>query len=71
MAEGEQLRKVVEMFDPFGREVSDPSQASRAITSYYDREGRLVRRTLGKALILSPEGKSTDDRSGAYCPSSK
>jgi YD repeat-containing protein len=63
LAEGEQLRKVVEMFDPFGREVFDPAQASRAITSYYDQEGRLVRRTLGKAVILSPDGKDVGGRS--------
>ena len=56
MAEGE-LRKVVEMFDPLGREVSDPSQASRVVTSFYDNEGRLVRRVLGKAVIVTPEGK--------------
>lgn len=56
MAEGE-LRKVVEMFDPLGREVSDPSQASRVVTSFYDGEGRLVRRVLGKAVVVTPEGK--------------
>jgi len=55
LAEGEQLRKVVEMFDPFGREVFDPA--------YYDQEGRLVRRTLGKAVILSPDGKDVGGRS--------
>jgi YD repeat-containing protein len=57
LAEGEELRKVVKMFDPLGREVSDPSQASRVITSYYDSEGRLVRRMLGKAVIVTPEGQ--------------
>lgn len=51
------------MFDPLGREVSDPSQASRVVTSYYDDEGRLVRKVLGKAVIVTPEGK--DIRDGA------
>ena len=62
MAEGE-LRKVVAMFDPLGREVSDPSQASRVVTSFYDSEGRLVRRVLGKAVIVTPEGNDvTSDK---------
>jgi YD repeat-containing protein len=55
LAEEAHLRKVVEMFDPLGREVSDPSRASRVVTSYYDGEGRLVRRTLGKAVIITLE----------------
>jgi YD repeat-containing protein len=53
--EGE-VRKVVEMFDPFGRPVTDPNQASRVVTSFYDSEGRLVRNVLGKAVIVLPEG---------------
>jgi hypothetical protein len=52
LAEGAELKKVVEMFDPFGKPVSDPCQASRTMTSYYDRDGRLVRRVLGKAVIM-------------------
>ncbi|MDW5563081.1 MAG: hypothetical protein SA339_07630 [Methanomassiliicoccus sp.] len=65
MAEGEELRKVVEMFDPLGRKISDPSHASRVVTSYYDEEGRLVRRTMGKTLITAPEDK---DAEGACTP---
>ena len=60
MAEGAHLRKVVEMFDPLGREVSDPSQAARVVTSYYDSEDRLVRKVLGKAVIVAPKGTDAD-----------
>jgi YD repeat-containing protein len=62
LAEGEELRKVVEMYDPLGRAVSDPAQASRVVTSYYDSEGRLVRRVLGKAVIVAPEEEDISDR---------
>jgi YD repeat-containing protein len=55
LAEGAELKKIVEMFDPLGRPVTDPSHASRIITSYYDGEGRLVRRVLGKAMIRRPD----------------
>ncbi|MBI0583453.1 MAG: hypothetical protein ISF22_04415 [Methanomassiliicoccus sp.] len=62
MAEGVRLRRTVEMFDTSGRAVSDPAQASRVVTSYYDDEGRLVRRVLGKAVILRPDGPDDQDR---------
>jgi hypothetical protein len=52
---GRTVRKVVEMFDPIGRPVSDPTQAFRVVTSYFDCEGRLVRKVLGKAVIVLPE----------------
>lgn len=61
LAEGGELRKVVEMFDPLGRKVSRPSQASRVVTSYYGGEGRLARRVLGKAVIVSPEDMDVRD----------
>jgi hypothetical protein len=59
VAKGAQLKKVVEMFDPFGMPVSDPSQASRTITSYYDQDGILVKRVLGKSVIIRPEGENS------------
>lgn len=49
------------MYDPFGKEVTDPSLASRTITSYYDREGRLVKRVLGKAVILRPQDENSQN----------
>jgi hypothetical protein len=61
LAEGAELKKVVEMFDPFGRPVTDPSQASRTITSYYNMDGKLVKRVLGKAMILSPDDENEQD----------
>jgi hypothetical protein len=61
VAKGAQLKKVVEMYDPFGKEVTDPSLASRTITSYYDREGRLVKRVLGKAVILRPQDENSQN----------
>jgi hypothetical protein len=44
------------MFDPFGRPVTDPAQASRVVTSYFDDDGKLIRKVLGKAVIVLPEG---------------
>lgn len=61
LAEGAELKKVVEMFDPFGRLVTDPSQASRTITSYYNVEGKLVKRVLGKAIIMGPDVENEQD----------
>jgi YD repeat-containing protein len=61
LAERAELKKVIEMFDPFGRPVTDPSQASRTITSYYDKEGKLVKRVLGKAMILRPDDENEED----------
>ncbi len=61
LAEGAELKKVVEMFDPFGRPVTDPSRASRTITSYYDGDGKLVKRELGKAMIMRPDVDNEQD----------
>jgi len=62
LAEGAELKKVVEMFDPSGRPVTDPRQAARTITSYYDKDGKLVKRVLGKVLIARLEANDlTDD----------
>jgi hypothetical protein len=60
VAEGAKLKKVVEMFDPQGRPVSDPTQASRYVTSYYDGD-RLVKRVLGKAMIMGAQGPNEPD----------
>lgn len=60
MAEGAELKRIIEMFDPLGRPVTDPAQASRTITSYYDSKGRLVKRVLGKAMIMHLGGTGDD-----------
>ena len=61
MAEGAELKKVVELFDSCGRPVTDPSQASRAVTSFYDEGGRLVKKVLGKAVIMGPRRTADPD----------
>ncbi len=41
--------------------VTDPSQASRTITSYYDKDGKLVKRVLGKAMIMRSKDENELD----------
>jgi len=46
------------MFDAYERPVEDPSTASRTITSYYDGRGRLMKRVLGKPIIIRSDDSS-------------
>jgi hypothetical protein len=67
LAEGAELKTVVALFDPFGRSVTGPSQASGP-SPHCEMEGMLAKRALGRAMIRSTKDGNEQDGALPPCP---